>query len=938
MHICQMKPSNPCIFVLESLCHAGMFKKVLLLWVVSFGTLGMLAGPYNIAPLARVTASSTLEGYTPEAVVDGIIRVDGKGEWASAAEQMFWGETDYPWIMLDWDKPVTINCVTLYDRPGSQSHTAGATLRFSDGSCLDVEQIPADGAPRTVRFPDKVTEWLKVEVTDGDCSHLGFSEIEVFPAPADYTDYVSYVDPYIETTRGRYFFFITGNQPQGMMGAAPMTRNKNQGGGGYNYNDDRILGFPQIHGWMLSGLEIMPVTGQINPAEGRKAWASRFAHEGEIVQPGYHRLYLEDHDVWVEQTATDRTSMYRFTYTQTASPAVLLNVGGYVGTSTMVNAHVTQTDSTRVEGYFDTVGRLWGGPDVVRVYFVTEFNRKPERVDAWNGSLYMHGHNVIHTDDKSVARNEGMSYHDAPEAGLKIVFAPSKAEPILMKTAISYVSIANAAENLSTENPGWNFDGVRKTSQEEWNKTLGVIDVKGGTDAQRIKFYTDMWHTLLGRHKIDDANGQYPDRTRGGRIEGKHVIAPTFAVGQLKTDANGKSLHHMYNSDALWLTQWNQNTLWGLAYPSLLDDFSASMVQYALNGDLLPRGPCGGGYSFIMSGCPATSMITSAYQRGLTHKWNPRKAYKYIRLNHLKGGMLSRNYESEYEFYEQNGYAPDRGGLTVEWAFEDWALSRMARKMGKTSDARRFEERSRGWRKCIHEDVKLLLPRRADGSWLHTDPLNGWGFEESNAWQTTFGLSHDIPGLAEAMGGADTLCRMLNYAMEQSRGQDFVEGYGNGYVSYANQPGLSTAHVFAHAGQPWLTQYWVREVKERAYGAITPSRGYGGHDEDQGQMSGVSALMAIGLFSINGGSDINPEYDITSPVFDEIHITLDPEYYSGNVFTIRTYNNSAENCYIQRASLNGVPITSFRLPHTAFAAGGVLEIWLGNKPNKHWGI
>lgn len=896
------------------------------------------AGPDNIAPQARVTASSVRDGYSAGAVTDGIIRIDGQGEWASDARQMFWGETDYPWIQLDWTEPVTIGAVTLYDRPGPQSHTAGVTLRFSDGSYVDVNGIPEDGAPRTVTFPARTTDWLKVEITDGNESWLGLSEIEVFPAPVGYRDYVDYVDPAVETTRGRYFFFITGCQPQGMIGAAPMTRNKNQGGGGYNYNDSRILGFPQIHAWMLSGLEIMPVTDAVDPSAGRVAWQSIFSHDGEIRQPGYHRVYLEDHDVWVEQTSTMRTSMYRFNYTTDSVPAIVMNLGGYVGTSTMVGADVRRTSPRRFEGSFDTTGRLWGGPDKVKVYFVAEFDRDISRTDAWEGNRLTAGCDSLRTTSSSVARNEGMSYHDAPEAGLKAVFGPSKGRPLQMKMAISYVSIANAAENLALENPGWDFYDTRRQSRLEWNDWFSRIDVSGGSDRQRVKFYTDMWHTLLGRHIIDDANGQYPDRTRGGRIEGKAVINPDFAVGQLPMNADGTPLHHMYNSDALWLTQWNQNTLWGIAYPALLDDFSASMVRYAENGGLVPRGPCGGGYSFIMSGCPATSMITSAFQRGLTRKWNPRRAYSLLRRNHLKGGMLGYNYEPEFEFYDHNGYAPGRAGVTVQWTFEDWALSRMALRLGHKGDARRFEARSRGWRDCIHPELKLLMPRNADGSWLHTDPLNGWGYEEANAWQTTFGLSHDIPGLAEAMGGADTLCNMLDFAMRQARPQDFTGGYGTGYVSYANQPGLSTAHVFAHAGQPWLTQYWVRQVAERAYGAITPSRGYGGHDEDQGQMSGVSALMAIGLFSINGGSDIDPSYDITSPVFDKITIALDPAYYPGGKFTIVTHDNSPENCYIQRAALNGIPLDSFRLPHDSLTAGGTLELWLGPSPNKSWGL
>lgn len=909
---------------------------IILLFVLS--SLMASAGPLNVAPLAKASASSCAAGYDASGVNDGMARINGRGEWASDAKETFWGEIDFPSVRLDWDKPVEIDRILLYDRMDPASHTAGVTLRFSDGTRRDVGEIPADGSPREVELGGITSDYVIVEICDGTGDNIGLSEIEVYPTPDSCGDFVSMVNPYVETTRGRYFFFITGCQPQGMIGAAPMTRNKNQGGGGYNYNDSHILGFPQIHAWMLSGLTFMPAAEGVDLSHGEQGWRSAFSHSGEIVRPGYHRVYCEDYGVWVEQTATQRTSMYRMTYSRDTVASLLFNLGGHVATSTMVNADVKAVSDSRLEGEFTTVGRLWGGPDSVKVYFVAEFDRPFDRLDSWGPQGISKDVRSLVSRYPSVARNEGMSYNDAPDTGLDARFAVKAGEPVCVRMAISYVSIANAAENLRAESSGKDFDTILTSSTREWNDWLGRINVKGGTRTQKVKFYTDLWHTLLGRHKINDLNGQYPDRTRGGRIEGKNVINPDFRIGQLPMSPDGTPKFNMYNTDALWLTQWNQNTLWGLAWPGLLDDFSASMLEYAVNGDLLPRGPCGGGYSFIMSGSPATSMITSTYQRGLCHKWNPRKAYPLIRRNHEKGGMLGYNYEREFGWYDSHGYAPGRGGVTVQWAFEDWALSRMALRLGKKKDAERFERRSRGWRECIHPDIRLLLPRCEDGSWLHTDPFSGWGFEEANAWQTTFGLSHDLPGLAEAMGGADTLCSMLDHAMRESVAGDFVAGYGSGYVSYANQPGLSTAHVFSHAGKPWLTQYWVRRVKEQAYGSISPSRGYGGHDEDQGQMSGVSALMAIGLFSVNGGSDINPCYEITSPVFDEVTITLDNEYYEGKEFRIITHGNSADNCYITRATLDGEPYSSFRLPHDRFARGGVLELWLGPEPNPEWGL
>ena len=215
--------------------------------------------------------------------------------------------------------------------------------------------------------------------------------------------------------------------------------------------------------------------------------------------------------------------------------------------------------------------------------------------------------------------------------------------------------------------------------------------------------------------------------------------------------------------------------------------------------------------------------------------------------------------------------------------------------------------------------------------------MSGAGWVEANAWQGTWGVSHDIAGLSKLMGGNDSLCARLNYAFEKAAPQDFVFAYNDGYVSYANQPGLSNAHVFNYAGKPWLTQYWVRKVKEQAYGGITPDLGYGGHDEDQGQMGALSALMSLGLFSLQGNVSSTPVYEITSPVFDEITIKLDPKYYKGKEFHIKAYNNSKENMYIQKVQLNGKLLNTFWFSHTDFAQGGTLEIWLGSQPNKNWG-
>lgn len=900
------------------------FRRIAILFSVMMGqAIFANAGPDNIADKATVTASTVLNNnFKAENIADGIISIHGRGEWACIGDTTDWGYVRFPWIELKWSEPQIINKIILFDRPNMHDHIASGKLFFSDGTSMMVNEISNEGTGKAIRFPDKKVEWIRFETTDGKGKDLGFSEIEVYPAFADAKDYVSWVDPYIETNRGRYFFFVTGQRPFGMISAAPLTRNKNQNGGGYNYNENEILGFEQIHTWMISGIEIMPSSNTVNPSGGQQAWKSKFSHDDEIVQPGYQRIFLQKDKIWIEQTATERVSFYRFTYTQDMAAQIITNLGGYVGNSTMENLDLKKTSNTAFEGSFSSVKRYWGGPKEVKIFFVIQFDQPFQSLNAWKG--------VQHFSNISSLQGDS--------AGVSAMYNLKAGEQVQMKIAISYTTIDNARRNLNAECTTWDFDQVRRETQNIWNDWLGKIEVQGSTTAQKIKFYTDIWHAVSGRKKINDVSGDYPDRTTGLR-EGAFTDA-VFKIKTLPKNADGSLRFNMYNSDALWLTQWNLNILWGLAWPEIQDELSASMVQYADNGYLLPRGPCGGGYSYIMTSCPATNLIASTFQKGLLTKVDPNHALDIIKQNHMPGGMLGMpdGKGDNVKFYAKNGWWADNVGITIEAAFQDWGAAQMARKLGRIKDYTYFQKRSEGWKTCFNPGQKLLFPKDKNGKFIHDDPLSGSGWVEANAWQGTWGVSHDIPGLARLMGGGDTLCSKLNYAFEKAAPSDFVFDYSGGYISYANQPGCSDAHVFNYAGQPWLTQYWVRKVQQQAYSGITPDEGYGGHDEDEGQMGGVSALMSIGLFNLQGNESINPVYDITSPIFNEITIKLDPKYYIGKAFVIKTYNNDKANYYIQKVVLNGTPLNTFWFTHETFSKGGLLEIWLGPEPNKNWGV
>ncbi len=918
------------------------FKTSLLFFlIINITSLGALAGPGNIAQLARVSSSTQQsDQFSKDMINDGIIRVDGQGEWACEGQTIFWGYIRYPWIQLDWSEEVSIDKIIIYDRPTPKEHSAGGTLTFSDGSEIKVTAIPNDGAPKLISFPRRKVKWLRFQVTDGDGFNLGLSEIEVFPSPEGYNDLVSWVNPFVETTRGRYFYFTPGSTPFGMIAAAPHTRNKNQWGGGYNYNSTEILGFGQVHGWMLSGISMMPTTGEINATDGEQGWKSSFSHDDELAQPGYQRVFLKDHGIWTEYTSTDRVSLYRLRYTDDGISNILVNLGGYLGSTTMTDAEVTKINDRSIEGSISSAGRLWGGPEKVKIFFVAEFDKPFVQLDGWNGEKQMEditrliGPSEMTRRDSMTFYGITQSYFDAPGAGVSAKFEVEAGDLLHMKFAISYVSIENARENMSAEMAHWDFDQVLTANQSKWNEWLGKIEVYGGSERQKIKFYTDLWHVLLGRHILNDINGEYPDYTQGKK-NWKFTDAK-LKVRELPRDENGEVKFNMYNSDALWLTQWNVNVLWGLGWPSILDDFSASMVQYADNGGLLPRGPNAGGYSYIMTGNPVTNMLVSAYQKGMLTKTDPDHAFEVMKRNHQPGGMMGDTPE-ELSFYIDKGWCPGNAGKTIEWTFQDWALAQMARKLNLNQDYEEFSRRSESWKNLYHKESKLIFPKDAEGNWMHTEGLSMEGWVEANAWQATWSISHDIKELTELIGGSDEISDMVDFAFNQAEKDDFVFGYGNGYVSYANQPGCSNAHVFNYTGKPWLSQYWVRKVNEQAYGDITPDAGYGGHDEDQGQMGGVSALMSIGIFSLRGNTSIDPVYEITSPVFDRIVIHLDENYYSGETFEIMANNNSTENQYIQSATLDGRELKGPWVFHRELADGGKLVIELGPEPNKTWG-
>jgi predicted alpha-1,2-mannosidase len=491
---------------------------------------------------------------------------------------------------------------------------------------------------------------------------------------------------------------------------------------------------------------------------------------------------------------------------------------------------------------------------------------------------------------------------------------------------------------------------VREESASEWNSWLRRIQVEGGTRDQRVKFYTDLWHALLGRRTISDADGHYCDMTGSEpRIRRKRL------------DSTGKPLYPHYNFDALWGSQWSLNILWSLVYPDVMEGFCETRIDMYRDGGLIPRGPSGGNYTYVMIGDPATPFFACAYNKGI-RGYDVETAYEGLRKNAFPGGIRDHaGYEHSanatdggMKYYVDLGYVPydvegegmhrDGAAMTLEYAYQDWCLAQLAKALGKVDDYELFSRRSQNYRKLWDPTQRLMRPRLKNGDWLSDfEPVGSGlatkGFCESNSMIYTNFVLHDMAGLVELFGGPQQYSDFLNASFEKSEGRSFQAAHGDhasALVDYDNQPGTAMAHLFNYCGAPWLSQKWVREVKLKAFGVTTPYGGYNG-DEDQGQMGALGVLMAIGLFEVDGGASLEPSYDLTTPLFESIRITLDPAYYPGGTFTIIANDAGPHGIYIQSATLDGAVHQECRLNHRVVVGRGTLVLQLAENPNKQWG-
>ena len=746
------------------------------------------------------------------------------------------------------------------------------------------------------------------------------------------------VEPMVDAANSRFFYFSSASRPFGMVNLSPDMALNGVWNTGYRYNDDTIKCFSHIHCWELSGIPVLPTTGVFKGQLGPSRYGSSYSHKDEIAKPGYHKVYLKDYGVWAELTSTTRVGFHRYSFPQSTASHILFDFSTVLGSSGTQSAITKRINDHCLEGQV-TMAPTIRRPKPITIFFTVVFDKPFDYYGGWK-------------DGKILPSNDSVG---GAQTGVYVSFPTKDKEVRQMKVAISYVSIAEARNNLQTELPHWDFDSIVKASADEWNEWLGRIEVEGGTLTEQRRFYTDLWHALQGRRIVSDVSGSYIDNT-GAAPRARHI----------PLGANGKPKFNEYNSDSFWGAQWSINTLWHLVYPELTASFINSLLLMYEDGGLIPRGPSGGIYTYVMTGAATTPFIVSAYLKGIRN-FDIDLAYEGMRKDHFPGGMMSKaGYEHNtfkgggIEEYISLGYVPyplsktkygfhmDGSAQTLEYAYQDYALGQLAKKLNKQDDYQLFSKRATNYKNVFNKEIGWMWTKDKEGKWNQPVDILQYehGFVEGNAAQYTWWVPHDVKGLINLIGGNEAFTKQLNESFTKARTHGFVSGKSDNpkeqelarrvYINFENQPCMETPFLFNYAGKPWLTQYWTRQLIDSVYSGISPQKGYSG-DEDQGLMGSLAVLLKIGLFSTNGGTSEKPFYEITSPIFDKITIQLNPQYYPGKTFVIETKKNNPKNVFIQSVKLNGKPLNQPWLLHEVLIKGGRLVLDMGEKPNKKWG-
>jgi len=749
---------------------------------------------------------------------------------------------------------------------------------------------------------------------------------------------LKYVNSGIGTAHSRWFFFTPAALPHGMAKLAPSTNGHygNKSGWeavGYDTRHTSIEGFVHFHEWQIGGVSFMPANGplKVKPGdlEGKEAgYRSHFDHKNEIAEPGYYKVLLDDYNITAELTATEHVGFHRYTFPKNDQSRVILDIGNKQGESDEVrDASVRMIDDTHFEGFVTTYPKYiktYDPKGQITMYFWGETSQKPSSVGSFNAQGI--------TKNSASAKGKG--------AGLFLEYNTVDKAVVEMKVGLSYTSTENAKKNFEAEATGVSFSQAKINAQKVWERELGKIYVEGADEGNKVKFYTGLFHGLLGRGTASDVGGTFPQF--GGTI------------GQMPLDEKGKPKYNFYNTDAIWGAFWNLTQLWALAYPNRYQDFVQTHLEVYKHrgwfGDGIANGQFASGVGTNFIGLT----IAAAYNLGI-RDYDVDLAYKAVRANELEWkNRIEGSGKMDTKQFVERGFVPFEAketdslasnfsaSHTLEYSFSAFAAAQMAKALGKNQDYQTLINKSNGWKLLFNPENKLIQPKKADGSFIGKfDPYQPWrGFQEGNSFQYTFYIPQNPAGLIAKMGKAqfnDRLDSIFTIAQKSSFGGgkeiDAFAGVKSIY-NHGNQPNLHVSWMFNFSGKPWLTQKWTRAICDEFYGKET-IHGYGyGQDEDQGQLGSWYVMSALGLFDVKGFTDLRPIIELGSPLFEKVTITLG----SKKSLIIEARNTSAENVYVQSAVFNGKPLNNCWLYRDELMKGGKMVLIMGAKPNEQWGV
>ena len=760
----------------------------------------------------------------------------------------------------------------------------------------------------------------------------------VFPCVIIAQNVLKYVHPNIGTAHSRWFFYTPAALPYGMAKLAPSTNGHygNPSGWeavGYDARHNSIEGFVHFHEWQVGGVSFMPATGDLKVTPGDlekpdEGYRSRFSRKNEIAEPGYYKILLDDYNITAELTATKRVGFHRYTFPKSKRARIIFDIGNVQGESGPVtDASVKMTDDTHFEGFVITnlkYVQKYDNGGKVGMYFWGEVSRKPISTGSFSASGIQ--------QNSKVAKGKG--------AGLFIEYNTEDKDVIEIKTGLSYTSIQNAKQNLEKEAATLTFDEAHKLATKTWQKELSKLFVEGKNEDDKIKFYTGLFHALLGRGIASDVNGDYPKQDG--------------TIGRLPTGNSSGFAYEFYNTDAIWGAFWNVTQLWALAYPEHYTSYVQTQLEIYKQ-----RGWFGDGIanSNFVSGVGTNFVglaIAAAYNCGLRNYDIP-LAYEAVKKNELSyenrpvgsgktdlKAFLDKYYSPTLETNTTDSTGSQFGAShTLEYSFSTFAAAQMAKQLGHKEDYKNLIRYSNGWLLIFDSSEKLIHPKNAVGIFIDKfDPYQPWrGFQEGNALQYTFYVPQNPAALINKTGVKsfnERLNNLFQTAQKNSFGGgkeiDAFAGIKSVY-NHGNQPDLHISWLFNFSGKPWLTQKWTRAICNEFYGT-EPIHGYGyGQDEDQGQLGSWYVMASLGLFDVKGFTDRRPIIEIGSPLFNKAAIQLG----NGKKLVIETKNNSAENIYIQSAQWNGKPLTNCWLYRDELMKGGNLQLAMGKEPNENWG-